>query len=119
LVNYIHDLPGRLRVRSATIKRNPREAQRIHAAVSAMEGVSAVEVNLRTGSLTVAYAIEETSSLRLLGALDGMGYTLPVTSPRPSEALARVGERVVKVAVRVTIDALIERSAIALVRALI
>jgi cation transport ATPase len=119
VVSYIHDLPGRLRVKSTAIKRNPREAERIRSTVAVIEGVSAARVNLRTGSLTVAYECETVSSNQILGAINTMGYALPLASDRPSDVLAKAGEKFVQEAMNAVVSRLVERSAIALVSALL
>lgn len=119
MVNYIHDLPGRLRVKSAAIKRNPREAERIRSAVAAMQGVMSVDVNLRTGSVTIDYLYGATSSHRILGFFQLMGFGMPAAHGRPRQVLAQAGERFAKAAAGAVIDRLVERSAVALIAALL
>jgi copper chaperone CopZ len=119
LVTYIHDVPGRLRVRSMAIKRNPQEAERVRAAVAFLEGVSVAEANVRTGSLTVAYETGATSSHHILGVLNAMGYAVPSAAGLHGDAWAKAGEKLAQAAMRALVDKLVERSAVAVIGMLI
>jgi hypothetical protein len=52
---YMHHIPGRLRLRALTLRKNGNRADAIEQMVKAIEGVSAAAVNLTTGSLVIIY----------------------------------------------------------------
>lgn len=56
----IHQLPGRLRVRSALIQGDPRFAETVRARLSQLKGVTATRTNVRTGSVIVEYNPSQT-----------------------------------------------------------
>jgi copper chaperone CopZ len=65
----MHHIPGRLRVRAATLRRNRDRAGEIEGIVKAIDGVSAAAVNLLTGSLTVVYEPSRVSANAILDTL--------------------------------------------------
>jgi hypothetical protein len=52
---YVHNIPGRLRVRSAKIKRDTCQAANLCTQLAAMEGIHNTELNKKAGSLIVYY----------------------------------------------------------------
>jgi len=52
---YVHNIPGRLRVRSAQLKHHSCKTTNLCAALKAMDGVQSTEVNTKSGSLIVYY----------------------------------------------------------------
>jgi len=64
---YVHNVPGRLRIRSEILKRNNLAADAAKIALSTIPGIGVVEINPVTGSILVHYchkvAITRTSSL--------------------------------------------------------
>ncbi|MFH1114994.1 MAG: hypothetical protein V1792_13870 [Pseudomonadota bacterium] len=71
---YVHEVPGRLRIKIPTLKRNVNEARRIEGLLGLMEGVSSVSVNHMTGSMLVNYDTAVTQSSAILGLLNRSGY---------------------------------------------
>lgn len=78
--HYIHHVPGRLRVRTAVVKRNERQATAVKALLQSTEGVRAVAINPLTGSVTVHYDEKTTNSSALLDKLNRQGYLAGQTS---------------------------------------
>lgn len=52
---YIHDIPGRLRVKSPLLKNNQKAEFELRKALSTLEGIGVVETNLITGSILINY----------------------------------------------------------------
>lgn len=52
---YIHHVPGRLRIRCATLKKNPTLSAAVKTVLEAERGVTQVEVEPLTGSLKIVY----------------------------------------------------------------
>lgn len=67
--SYVHHIPGRLRFRTAALKKNPRAAEEVVGRLTALPGVRSAEVNPLTGSVTVLYDRVSEASDALLPTL--------------------------------------------------
>jgi hypothetical protein len=74
---YIHDIPGRLRVKSPLIQRNERLAQEVHRLLGSVQGIGSVEVKTVTGSIVVHYNPRLVESRQVVGILTQAGYFDP------------------------------------------
>lgn len=70
---YIHHVPGRIRVRSKAFRCYGERANNAQAKLMAMEGVRAVQVNQRASSIVVQYDPELLSRVELFSALEDLG----------------------------------------------
>jgi len=123
---YIHHTPGRLRVRSAGLKRNSSAADRLREALENLPGVNKVDVSTVTGSVTLIYdsgVIDGDSlkgHLRAHGHLHGAPHGLPaIAAPRDVAAGVGAGERIARTVATMLLEKLVEHSALALVAAII
>lgn len=126
---YVHHVPGRLRVQSARLKGKPRAAVSARRRVAAEAGVHDARVNLVTGSITIVYDRYRTAPARLWQVLreqalvagappgfdPGRATRLRLAAPRA----ANPADQLVEVLCGMLLDKLLERSALALVGALI
>jgi len=120
--NYIHHVPGRLRVRIPALKRNADRAERLAARMQAHAGVVSARASAVTGSLLIHYDVRHAGSEALLSGLHDEGL-ICVNDVRPSVGGAardvdwsqRLGSKVADK----FIETLVERSAAALITALI
>lgn len=71
---YIHETPGRLRIKSARVRRNQLEAERAQIFMEDLRGVDTVSINTLTGSVVVNYNARRTSSRQILEALASEGH---------------------------------------------
>ncbi len=71
---YIHDVPGRLRVRTAAVRNNQPAAAAVRALLGATPHVFSVETNPLTGSITVRYDPARLSAAAILEVLRRNGY---------------------------------------------
>ncbi|OPY77836.1 MAG: hypothetical protein A4E64_00978 [Syntrophorhabdus sp. PtaU1.Bin058] len=71
---YIHDVPGRLRMKSPVIKRNRFVAEEVEKLIGGVDGVDNVNINLTTGSLLVNYDPKTTKHHEIINLLQGKGY---------------------------------------------
>jgi len=69
VVSYSHRLPGRLRIRSTVLKRNPAKASAASTIVGMFPGVQSVDVNSVTGSLLIRHDPDTLDSETLLAML--------------------------------------------------
>ncbi|MBX5494605.1 MAG: hypothetical protein IRZ15_04665 [Bryobacteraceae bacterium] len=84
--NYFHSVPGRLRIRSAAVKRNEAGAHQAKQLLAGVPGVTSVATNTLTGSITVCYDTRLLDSSTLLAKLREQGYVNPenASATRPS-----------------------------------
>jgi hypothetical protein len=71
---YLHDVPGRMRVKSPRVKNNPRVANDIKQLLSLIHGVNSTEFNLTTGSVLIHYHPEKLDRKDLINLLSEKGY---------------------------------------------
>jgi hypothetical protein len=70
---YVHQVPGRIRVRIPAIRNNPYKAAEIENLLN-LYGVEKVEINHLTGSVVVIHNMELLDSHCLLRILSEKGY---------------------------------------------
>jgi len=71
---YIHNVPGRLRIKSPAIKNNKNVADELKKSLSTLYGVAAVDINLITGSLLVNYNSNAVKHTDIVDILQRKGY---------------------------------------------
>mgnify|MGYP006299876537 FL=1 len=67
---YVHQVPGRLRVKSPCLKHQPIKCQRVVAHLSGHTGIDKVKVNHLTGSIVVTYDPADIGEERILDILE-------------------------------------------------
>jgi hypothetical protein len=94
---YIHSIPGRLRVKTALIKGNEETALHTRKFISQIRGVKSVATNTTTGSITILYNIKTVKSNTLLDILKESNFINDQkTTPHVNKTFSRVGEFVGK-----------------------
>lgn len=94
---YIHSVPGRLRVKTALIKKNEETALHTRKFISQIRGVKSVATNTVTGSITILYNIKTVKSNTLLGILKDSNFiNNQETTPQVDKTLSRLVEFVGK-----------------------
>lgn len=74
MIYYLHEIPGRIRVKIPALKRNQELAEEVSTFTFGIPGVTYVAPNTLTGSLIILYDSDKTSSDKILEALDLHGY---------------------------------------------
>jgi copper chaperone CopZ len=96
--NYVHSIPGRLRVKTALIKKNSGEAEKVERLLKSIPGVQSLDISLLTGSVLVRYDPNHINADQLLEALTEAGYFEPSKAVTQDEivhsALTRGGKAV-------------------------
>lgn len=86
----IHQLPGRLRVRSQKLKGNAVLASLVRDTVENLKGVNSASVNALTGSLLVVYDINATHAASILKELRSLRILTNILGfPGPSLVRSR------------------------------
>jgi copper chaperone CopZ len=71
---YMHNVPGRLRIKSPVIKNNKNVANELKKTLSTLYGVATVDINLTTGSLLVNYNYKVVKHTDIVDILQRKGY---------------------------------------------
>ncbi|MCX8030260.1 MAG: heavy-metal-associated domain-containing protein [Thermodesulfovibrionales bacterium] len=71
---YIHNVPGRLRIKSPFLKNNKNAANDVVSSLNNLSGVDSIDVNLTTGSLLINYDLREIKHTVIVELLEGKGY---------------------------------------------
>nr|MBS0019492.1 hypothetical protein [Gammaproteobacteria bacterium] len=121
---YVHYVPGRLRVKCLLLKGNANRAEAVTQLLSAEEGIASCEVNPITGSVLVRYDESATSAYRVLdllkrGGYIGPGVDLHAQNRSPEKTASDVGTIVSKAVMGALVERVVERSAVALVGAIL
>jgi len=74
---YMHNVPGRLRIKSPVIKNNKTVADELKKGLSTLYGVATVDINLITGSLLINYNSKFVKYTEIVGILQRKGYFDP------------------------------------------
>ena len=74
---YIHDIPGRLRIRSPLVKHNSRAQREITDLLGSLLGIESVVVNTATGSFLIRYDPSRVSRRDIMATLTEHGYFDP------------------------------------------
>src|SRR5271169_1831579 len=120
---YMHNVPGRLRVKSPFLKRNAAAADELKKALSTIHGIATVEFNLTTGSLLINYNHRMAKPEDIIGLLERKGY-FDRTKATTNEAYihtaaAKTGRVIGKAALGMALEKALEGSALSLISLLI
>ncbi len=123
MTEYIHHIPGRLRVRVTCLRGNEEKTRAITNRLGSVAGVRSAVVNPLTGSVTLHYDTFQTNSSVLLEFLKAeIGVDAQIPANTAGGAFTRSGvdlqKRVGKAIAAYVVEKAIERSLIALVAAL-
>lgn len=129
--HYLHTLPGRLRLKTRSLKNSEDKAAEVRALLRQLAGIETIEINLLTGSMLVRYDTTSVTSAQILGFLitNSAITSIPEALPRPASKLldgsmrARATEGMVQMAAKSLADFVIEkllrRAAFALIGAVV
>ncbi len=120
MVHYLHHVPGRLRVRSAAIKRDESMAGRVCETLSALQGVNSVEVSTVTGSIKITYDMRLICHDGLLDHLRGHNIVTPEggVPQAQTDVISETGRIATRLVGGFVLEKIIERSALALIGAI-
>lgn len=120
---YLHDVPGRLRIKIPDLKRNILLAQELSRLLNDLSGVESATANAVTGSIIVHYDPEITSSSSILTFLareKHIDLAKAVSSEKHLEkALAHVGRAASKALLGLALDRAFQGSPLSILTALI
>ncbi|MGD9505058.1 MAG: HMA2 domain-containing protein [Syntrophobacteraceae bacterium] len=120
---YLHDIPGRLRIRIPSLKGSASTAERVHDLLKTLCGVGEVTASTVTGSVVVLYDSESVSSREILDLLHEKGFfdvSRVVTSDQyVKTACSKAGQLVGKALFGLFVEKAFEGTPLALLTVLI
>ena len=97
---YVHQVPGRLRIKSPSIKGNQKEAVVVEDLLQQMDGIKSTAVNTLTGSVVVNYDSRMVTDHTIIARLTDLGHFNPAQAKTNDEyiqgAFSTAGEIVWK-----------------------
>ena len=120
---YIHNVPGRLRVRTPLVKGNRASAKHVEGLVKQLRGIDSADVNTTTGSIVVHYCPKTISSDVILSTLENEGLfdSSKVVSYDQyiHKSTSKAGQVIGKFLFGAVVEKAIENAGLALVMAMI
>lgn len=123
--HYVHHVPGRLRLKTPALRRNEAEARRARLWLEGVTGVLSSEVNTVTGSLIIKYDQDAVSAqalfagLREKGYLGGQGGQTGLPASEVIVGGKTVAHKISDTFLNKVVETVVERSAIALIAAVL
>lgn len=124
--HYVHHVPGRIRIKTPHLKRNSSRAAEVQALLDTHEGIVSREINILTGSVVIGYDKEITSADHILAAMKDnhhlaseAGINKTAGNGRTARTVSTVGDNLAKVVVGFVVEKALERSATALIGAIL
>lgn len=71
---YCHSIPGRLRIKTPIIRRNPVQIEKVRNLLQSVPGVTVFDINALTGSIKINYDDCTTNPETILSILQQNGY---------------------------------------------
>lgn len=120
---YVHNVPGRLRVKTPLVKGNPTRATQVEELLSSREGILSVVSNIVTGSVVINYDTTVIDETRILGLLESKGFFDPsrrVTADRVLDsAFSKGGQLVGKALLGIAMEVMFQGTPLSLLTVLI
>jgi hypothetical protein len=120
---YLHQVPGRLRIKIPGLKRNPYRADELGDLLGRVPGITYTFVNTVTGSVTVNYdkdAIRPGSVINLLAREHYIDAKKGIPSHKYVEtALSNAGKAVSKILLSAALDRALQGSSLSFLTVLI
>lgn len=120
---YMHNVPGRLRVKTPVIKGSDLMAARLEGEINSIKGVTAVTTNPVTGSIVINYDPIAVTHNEIVGKLAHKGYfdhSRAVTNDQYVHSAAnKAGRAIGKAVFGAAVDMVFEGSALSLLSVLL
>jgi Heavy metal associated domain 2 len=129
--HYLHHVPGRLRLKTRSLKNSSAKAAEVQTLFKQLPGIEAIELNLLTGSMLVRYDAARITSAQILGFLvaNSVITSIPEARPRPAAKLLdgsmrasiaeNLAQRVARSLADFVLEKVLQRAALALISAVV
>ncbi|MGD0282970.1 MAG: HMA2 domain-containing protein [Dissulfurispiraceae bacterium] len=95
---YIHQVPGRLRIRTPILHNNPKKNDEFIKNIKNLNGILSLKVNPLTGSALLLYDEKKINCEQLIGILEKYGYFNLATSTTSDELVEHISEKALGIA---------------------
>jgi hypothetical protein len=102
--DYIHDVPGRLRVKIAEIKKNPSVGIQIHELLEKIPGTTSLSIRSTTGSVIVTYNPQILNPDRILSILAANDFITVNKLVRMNSQLDAVVHKAIEVVLKAALS---------------
>jgi copper chaperone CopZ len=120
---YIHSVPGRLRIKTSIVKRNPSMAKHVEKFMSQLRGVKSVYSNPTTGSVLVRYDSKTINSNTILDTFKTFGLInktqIISLDEHINETASKAGHALRKIILGTVVENIIENSALSFIAPLL
>lgn len=120
---YVHDIPGRWRIKIPLAKGRPDTAEEIEELLKAIEGIDSAATNTTTGSVVINYNSKTLTSDKILSALNQNGWfdrsKVATHDDVLQETVSRVGSVVSRALFGLVLEKTFEGSMLSLLTVLI
>jgi copper chaperone CopZ len=107
---YYHSTPGRLRIKTPIIKRNPVEIDKVRGLLQSLPAVDAFDINAVTGSITINYTDCATDPESILNVLKEKGYFKASLIKEQEDPIETVVSKVGTTVGRALVGAFVEKA---------
>ena len=101
---YYNYVPGRIRIQTPFIYRNPQNAAAFGSAIKCLEGITSVETNTVTGSALIHFDENKIKPEQITTYLEKQGYFLLSKAKTSDEVVEKAAEKVLEVAEKIVVD---------------
>lgn len=98
---YIHYVPGRMRIESPVLHENPAKIKEFEGFIRGIDGISAVETNLPTGSAIIHFDEKKINCEQLIGILEKHNYFRLLGAETCDERIEKVTGKTLEAAEKV------------------
>jgi hypothetical protein len=121
---YVHEVPGRLRIKMPALRRNPKLGREIETLLRNFSGITYSSVNSVTGSVLVNYDTDFVTSGAILNTLAREGYidlrkALPSRKEMDDSLANTIGQVASKALISYAIERVFEGTPLSIVAAFI
>ena len=118
---YLHEVPGRLRIKIPLLKRNPERATELRKLLRRVAGITSTSTSTVTGSVTINYdrdIVRPNSILNLLAHENYIDLGEAISGYKPPEAVvSNVGKTVSKALLSLALERALQGSSLSFITA--
>jgi hypothetical protein len=107
---YMHNVPGRLRVKTPLIKGNEQTARHVEAFLRQVQGIIAIATNPLTGSITINYNEKKITSEYLVTILQSRGIFDPSQATTNDQYISTTATKAGNLVYKAVLGAVVERA---------
>lgn len=107
---YMHDVPGRLRIKSPFIKGNENLAKHIERFLEQINGIQSITTNPRTGSIIMTYNEKKLTSKMLLDMLKTRGIFNPAKALTNDQYIHSNASKASQIVYKAVVGAFVEKA---------